>query len=120
MQTVLIQTITRIACIYLGMPRVQFVKAVVLTQPDLCELEQTTKPYGTIFKYQRISEYPGIGVDVLLRNDFTAIPESFFTEFPPWPYKDVWNSNNHDLGRAGEKESRCGFSCPYKACPAAL
>ena len=102
MQTVLMQTITRVARIYLGQTQAEFAKAVNLTQPDLCELEQKTEPYGTIFKYQRISEYLGIGVDVLLRNDFTAIPESFFEKFPPQPYKDAGNSENHSLGRKGE------------------
>ena len=103
MQTVLMQTITRVARIYLGQTQAEFAKAVNLTQPDLCELEQKTEPYGTIFKYQRISEYLGIGVDVLLRNDFTAIPESFFEKFPPQPYKDAGNSDNHSLGRKGEE-----------------
>lgn len=103
MQTVLMQTITRVARTYLGQTQAQFAKAVNLTQPDLSELEVKTEPYGTIFKYQRLSDYLGIGVDVLLRNDFTAIPESFFAKFPPQPYLDVRRSDNHDLGRMGEE-----------------
>lgn len=103
MQTVLMQTITRVARIYLGQTQAQFAKAVDLTQPDLCELEQKTRPYGTIFKYRRISDYLGIGVDALLRNDFTAIPESFFEKFPPQPYKEARSSGKCDLGRMGEE-----------------
>jgi len=96
------QTITRVVRVYLTQTQTQFAKAVSLTQPDLCELEQKTDVYGTIAKYRRISEYLGIGVDTLLRNDFTAIPENFFERFPPRPYKTAWDSDKHDLGRAGE------------------
>ena len=103
MQTVVMRSITRVARTYLGMNQTQFAKAVNLTQPDLSELEQKTEPFGAIAKYRRISDYLGIPVDTLLRNDFTAIPESFFEKFPPQPYTAAWNSSNHDLGRAGEE-----------------
>lgn len=103
MQTVVMKSITRVARTYLGMNQTQFAKAVNLTQPDLSELEQKTEPFGAIAKYRRISDYLGIPVDTLLRNDFTAIPEGFFEKFPPQPYTAVWNSSNHDLGRAGEE-----------------
>ena len=89
MQTVVMQTITRVARTYLGLNQTQFAKAVNLTQPDLSELEQKTEPFGTIAKYRRISDYLGIPVDALLRNDFTAIPETFFEKFPPKPYRAV-------------------------------
>lgn len=102
MQTILMQTITRVARIYLGQTQTQFAKAVNLTQPDLCELEQKTEPYGTIFKYCRVSEYLDIEVDTLLRNDFTAIPERFFKKFSPNAYQKAWNTDKHDLGRMGE------------------
>ena len=103
MQTVVMRSITRVVRTYLGMNQTQFAKTVNLTQPDLSELKQKTEPFGAIAKYRRISDYLGIPVDTLLRNDFTAIPESFFEKFPPQPYTAAWNSSNHDLGRAGEE-----------------
>ena len=103
MQTVVMQTITRLARTYLGLNQTQFAKAVNLTQPDLSELEQKTEPFGTIAKYRRISDYLGIPVDALLRNDFTAIPETFFEKFPPKPYRAVPQGACHDIGRDGEE-----------------
>lgn len=121
MQTVLMQTITRVARIYLGQTQLQFAEAAGLSQPDLCELEQKTFPYGTIFKYQRVSDYLGICVDALLRNDFTAIPDSFFDKFPPQRYKKIANSDNHNIGRLGEdlifqrEQDRVASVCPTLA-----
>ena len=103
MQTVVMQTITRVARTYLGLNQTQFAKAVNLTQPDLSELEQKIEPFGAIAKYRRISDYLGIPVDTLLRNDFTAIPEAFFEKFPPRPYRAVPKGSCYDIGRDGEE-----------------
>ena len=103
MQTVGMKTITRVARVYLGMSQNRFSKAVHLTQPDLCEMEQTPEAFGSIEKYKRVSAYLGISVDTLLRNDFSAIPMEFFEKFPPRPFRKVGKKEEQILGRTGEE-----------------
>ena len=64
--------ILTIARSYLGMSQMALAKAAGVTQPDVSEME-TMAPYGQIDKYARISEFLGIPVDALVKNDCRAI-----------------------------------------------
>ena len=84
---------------YLGMTQMELAKQAHITQCDLSEIE-TRAPYGKIMKYQRLSGVLGVSVDALVRNDYTAVPASFFEIHEHAEYLEP----SHDLGRAGEEE----------------
>ena len=92
-------TITRA---YLGLSQTALAKAVGLTQADLSEMETRT-PYGKIDKYLRISDYLGIPVDTILKNDYRSFPESFFDCHPAPEYLPEPKSPEQLLGRKGEE-----------------
>lgn len=87
---------------YLGMSQTTLAKAVGITQPDLSEIE-TLEPYGRIDKYLRLSQYLGIGVDAIIKNDFTQIPLSFFDAHQAPEYTPVPKDPEFLLGRQGEE-----------------
>ena len=66
---------------YLGVSQVALAKAAGITQADLSEME-TREPYGKIKKYQRISEYLELPLDLIVKNDFYHFPVSFFDTHP--------------------------------------
>lgn len=90
-----------IARAYLGLSQTALAKAAGITQADLSEME-TKEPYGQISKYQRVSNYLGIPVDTILKNDFRAFPESFFDKHPAPAYLPLPTSPEQLLGRQGE------------------
>ena len=92
-------TITRA---YLGLSQMALAKAVGITQADLSEME-TRAPYGKIDKYLRISDYLGIPVDTILKNDYRSFPESFFDCHPVPEYLPEPKSPEQLLGRKGEE-----------------
>ena len=92
-------TITRA---YLGLSQTALAKAVGLTQADLSEME-TREPYGKIDKYLRISNYLGIPVDTILKNDYRSFPESFFDRHAAPEYLPEPKSPEQLLGRKGEE-----------------
>ena len=92
-------TITRA---YLGLSQMALAKAVGLTQADLSEME-TRAPYGKIDKYLRISNYLGIPVDTILKNDYHSFPESFFDCHAAPEYLPEPKSPEQLLGRKGEE-----------------
>ena len=92
-------TITRA---YLGLSQTALAKAVGLTQADLSEME-TRAPYGKIDKYLRISNYLGIPVDTILKNDYRSFPESFFDRHAAPEYLPEPKSPEQLLGRKGEE-----------------
>lgn len=87
---------------YLGVSQTVLAKAVGITQPDLSEIE-TMPPYGKLPKYQRLSEYLGIPVDALVKNDFTQIPLSFFDAHPSQKYQAAPVAAGAKMGRDGEE-----------------
>ena len=96
-------TITRA---YLGLSQTALAKAAGITQADLSEME-TKAPYGKIGKYQRLSNYLGIPVEAIAKNDFTCIPESFFETHPAQKYLPAPISQELLLGRQGEEFILC-------------
>ena len=92
-------TITRA---YLGLSQMALAKAVGITQADLSEME-TRAPYGKIDKYLRISDYLGIPVDTILKNDYRSFPESFFDCHPVPEYLPEPKSPEQLHGRKGEE-----------------
>ena len=87
---------------YFGNSQTAQGRQVGLTQADISEMEHMT-PYGYIDKYIRLSETWGVPVDCLLKNDFTAIPESFFEQRPLWEYCQETLTPERELGREGEE-----------------
>ena len=62
---------------YLGISQMELARRAGITQGDLSEIE-TAEPYGAIEKYERLSGVLGVPVDTLVRNNYTAVPSSFF------------------------------------------
>lgn len=87
---------------YLGLTQTGLGKAAGITQADVSEMENLP-PYGRIDKYLRVSEYLGIPVEALAKNDYRAIPESFFRTHPAPQYSAVAGSSDQVLGRKGEE-----------------
>lgn len=87
---------------YLGMSQSMLANAAGITQPDLSEME-TLPPYGKIYKYQRLSDYLGIPVDVIVKNECSRIPLSFFEKHTVPEYRPVTKSSEAELGRMGEE-----------------
>ena len=105
---------------YLGLSQTELAKASGITQADLSEME-TREPYGQISKYQRISNYLGIPVDTILKNDFRSFPDSFFEKHPAPTYLPPPTSPEQLLGRQGEdfiferEQARVGLLYPALA-----
>jgi len=87
---------------YLGLSQSKLAKQAGITQPDLSEME-SKPPYGYPWKYQRLSKVLGVPVHALLKNDFTAIPESFFDNHPTPKYEPAPTKPDLLLGRQGEE-----------------
>ena len=94
--------VTHVLRTYLGLTQMELAKMAGITQPDLSEIEQKP-PYGFPAKYQRLSATLGVPVEALLKDDFTAIPESFFDLHPEPEYTPVPSSPELTLGRMGEE-----------------
>jgi len=93
--------VTQILRTYLGLSQVELADRVGITQPDLSEIE-TLPPYGKTAKYQRLSGYLGVTLEALVKNDFTAIPASFFDKHPAPVYTPAPEDTIHLIGRQGE------------------
>lgn len=87
---------------YLGMTQQALAKEAGITQADLCEIENKP-PYGSIAKYQRLSNVLGIPVHTLVTNDFTQVPGSFFETRKAAAYLDAGTHIKAQIGRAGEE-----------------
>lgn len=87
---------------YLGLSQAKLAKQAGITQPDLSEME-SKPPYGYPWKYQRLSNVLGVPVEPILKNDFTAIPESFFADHPTPQYTPTPTKPDLLLGRQGEE-----------------
>lgn len=87
---------------YLGLTQAKLAKEVGITQPDLSEMEHLP-PYGYLAKYQRLSEWLGVPVDVLVKNRLDLVPESFFDRHPAPEYLPEPRGKNHRMGRQGEE-----------------
>ena len=87
---------------YMGMTQAELAKEVGITASDLSEME-TKKPYGYPKKYQRLSEGIGVPMEALLKNKFTAIPESFFEGRREPEYKSMPTKQELVVAREGEE-----------------
>ena len=83
---------------YMGMTQMELAKQANITQCDLSEIE-TMEPYGSIAKYERLSKVLGVPVDTLVRNDYTAVPASFFETHEHAEYLEKTTR----VGRDGEE-----------------
>lgn len=87
---------------YLGLSQVALAKAAGITQADLSEME-TREPYGKIKKYQRLSEYLELPLDLIVKNDFSHFPVSFFDTHPEPAFTAYPTSPDGIMGRQGEE-----------------
>ena len=87
---------------YLGYSQMRLSREAGITQPDLSEMEKL-EPYGYLDKYIRVGRVLGVPVDCLLKNDFTAIPVSFFERHSPQEYRPATASPEGIMGREGEE-----------------
>lgn len=87
---------------YLGLTQIKLAQAAGLTQNDISEMSNLP-PYGQVHKYQRLSGYLGVPVEALAKNDYRAIPESFFEKHPAPKYLPEPTKPDHLLGRRGEE-----------------
>lgn len=87
---------------YFGNSQMAQAREVGITQADISEME-TMPPYGYPDKYIRLSKAWGVPVDCLLKDDFTAIPESFFEQSPLWECCQERLTPESGLGREGEE-----------------
>jgi len=105
---------------YLGLTQTQLAKAARLNQADISEMENQP-PFGRIQKYQRLAETLGVPVEAILKNDYLAIPESFFDQHPAPEYLPMPKHTEHRLGRLGEEfilareQTRLQETCPALA-----
>lgn len=87
---------------YLGMAQAELAAATSLMQADISEIERHP-PQGYIQKFIRLSEFLGIPVDALVKNDFRGITMDFFTKHPiTHEYKPMPTQPDLRLGRMGE------------------
>lgn len=93
--------VTQVLRTYLGMSQVTLAQNAGINQPDLSEIE-TLPPYGKTSKYQKLSAYLGVPIEVLVKNDFTLIPDSFFERHPAPVYTPEPKDPVHVVGRHGE------------------
>ena len=91
---------------YLGKTQSELAKAARLNQADISEMENKT-PYGRIQKYQRLAEVLGVPVEAILKNDYRAIPISFFDKHPAPNYLPEPKRPEHLIGRQGEEFILC-------------
>lgn len=87
---------------YLQRSQHQLARESGITQPDLSEME-TLAPYGRMDKYQRLSRRLAVPVDVLLKDDPSRVPMSFFDAHPAPEYLPLPKDPDHLLGRQGEE-----------------
>ncbi len=87
---------------YLGISQAKLAKATNLTQHEICHMENQP-PYGLLDKYRRLGEYLGLPLEALVKNDYRAIPESFFKEHPAPDYMPAPTGPDKILGRQGEE-----------------
>ena len=87
---------------YLGMTQTELAKEAGVTQCDVSEMENQA-PYGKIHKYLRLGQYLGVPMEALIKNDFTAIPESFFDGRTAPDYTLAPQTADRLLGRQGEE-----------------
>lgn len=58
---------------------------------------------GGIEKFQKLAAYFGLPVDLLVRNDYRAVPESFFDTHPPLPDSYHPVAPQVEIGNKGEQ-----------------
>lgn len=88
---------------YLGLTQAMLAEAAGLMQADISEIEKHP-PHGRIQKFCRLSDYLGVPVDALVKNDFREIPETFFCRHKRSPvYAPVPVQPELQLGRLGEE-----------------
>ena len=87
---------------YLGKTQSELAKESQLNQADISEMENKP-PYGRIQKYQRLAAVLGVPVEAILKNDYRAIPESFFDKHPLPKYLPAPKRPEHLIGRQGEE-----------------
>ena len=86
----------------LGMSQAALARKAGITQPDLSEMEKLP-PYGYLDKYQRLGAVLGVPMEAILKNKFTAIPESFFDGLPELEHRPMPTADDAIMGREGEE-----------------
>ena len=94
--------VVRVLRCYLGLSQSGVAQLAGLHSGDISEIE-TKDAFGWPSKFQRLSNALGISVEAIVKNDFTAISESFFDRWPEPEYIPVPAGEDHELGRAGEE-----------------
>lgn len=87
--------------LYLGLSIVALSKKANASYADTWEAE-SLEPYGRIGRYRRIAAALNIPLEVILKNDISKIPLSYFDEHAPQEYLPVPAGKTAALGRAGE------------------
>lgn len=86
---------------YLGLSQIALAQAAGISQPDLCEMENSS-PYGRVDKYRCLAQALDLPLEPILKNDIGAIPLSFFEKHPPQQYLPEPTSRLGVIGREGE------------------
>lgn len=87
---------------YLNLSQAKLAKASGLTQTEIWTMENDP-PYGYLDKYRRLRDCLGLPLEALLKNDYRAIPESFFDTHPAPAYTPAPSGKDQLLGRQGEE-----------------
>ena len=95
-------TITKICRFYTGLTQQALSDAVGIHQGLVRDIEKAPPaPNGTAYKL--VADYLGLPYDTVLRDDFTAIPNSFFDRWPQPKYTAVPVEAHKRIGREGEE-----------------
>lgn len=87
--------------LYLGLSVVALSKKSNTSYTDIWKVE-SLESYGRIGRYRRIAEALEIPLDVILKNDLSQIPPSYFDEHPPQEYLSIPKGKTAAVGRSGE------------------
>lgn len=87
---------------YLGMNQSEFAQETGVSTAELYAMENKA-PCGQIAKYQKVSQFLGVPLEALIKNDYCLIPESFFEQHPAPVYRPVPKGADLILGRQGEE-----------------
>ncbi len=104
--------------IYLNLTQAKLAKAANVMPADISEMENKP-PYGQIHKYQRVASYLSVPVDILIRNSYPCMPESFTSPCPRRRRRfwvagarssfSVGSGNGSRLAGLGSLSSSCPF-----------
>lgn len=95
-------TITKICRLYTGLTQQALSDAVGIHQGLVQDIEKAPPaPNGTAYKL--VADYLGLPYDAVLRDNFTAIPNSFFDRWPQPKYTSVPVEAHKRIGREGEE-----------------